>query len=137
MFFLIVGHTHTSIDQYFSVLSRVIWRSHFLGSPLSLEHLLANELMEKSLSGSSWANNSEVNERKLKSKPLLVRKLTVVYDMKAALLPLINEKIHYYPIPHQFRFEIFQGVCAMQYKLFSSQKELLPLRPERMGGKFI
>ena len=138
VFFLIVGHTHTSIDQFFSVLSRVIWKSHFLGSPLSLQSLLANEMVANvSLSGKSWANDSEINERKLKSKPLLVRKLSVVYDMKAALLPLINDSIHYYVIPHQFRFELFQGVCAMQYKLFSSQKNFLPLRPERMGGMYI
>ena len=29
--FLIVGHTHISIDQYFSVLSRVINRAEFIG----------------------------------------------------------------------------------------------------------
>ena len=116
VFFLIVGHTHSSIDQYFSVLSRAIWRCHFLGSPVSLEALLTGESVEGSMSGKSWTT-SEDHERKLKSKPLIVRKLSVVFQMKEALLqPLINTKLHYYSIPHVFRFEMYQGVCAMQYK---------------------
>ena len=134
VFFLIVGHTHTSIDQYFSVISRMIWMCAFLGSPISLESLLAGEDFEISMSGNSWVNNEE-QERKLKSKPLLVRKLSVIYDMKTALTPLINPKLMYYSIPHQFRFEIYHGVCCMQYKMFSSQKDLLPLRPELNQGK--
>ena len=136
VFFLIVGHTHTSIDQYFSVLARAIWKCHFLGSPLSLESLLANEHFDGSMSGPSWTNN-ETTEHKLKSSPLLVRKITVYYNMKQALLPLINPKLKYYPVPHQFRFELYHGICAMQYKLFSSQKTLLPLRPELTGGIYI
>ena len=68
------------------------------------------------MSGKSWTT-SEDHERKLKSKPLIVRKLSVVFQMKEALLqPLINTKLHYYSIPHVFRFEMYQGVCAMQYK---------------------
>lgn len=135
VFFLIVGHTHTSIDQYFSVIARIIWKCNFLGSPISLESLLAGEAFENiSLSGPSWVNNEE-QERKLKSKPLLVRKISVVYDMKKALLSLINTKLKYYSIPHQFRFELYQGVCAMQYKIFSSQETFLPLRPEGHEGK--
>jgi hypothetical protein len=38
--FLIVGHTHSSIDQYFSVLSRKIRTSNFIGTPLSMKDLL-------------------------------------------------------------------------------------------------
>lgn len=59
VFFLIVGHTHTSIDQYFSVISRMIWMCAFLGSPISLESLLAGEDFEISMSGNSWVNNEE------------------------------------------------------------------------------
>ena len=136
IYFLIVGHTHTSIDQYFSVVGRVIWSCHWLASLLSLEYKLRNESFEISMSGRSWEIN-ENQERKLKSKPLLVRKISVFYDMKKALKPLINNKLVYYSIPHQFRFELFQGVCAMQYKLFSSQRDLLPLRPNVCTGEIL
>ena len=136
VFFLIVGHTHTSIDQYFSVIARIIWMCNFLGSPISLESLLANGDFDVSMSsGTRSLLPGEGQERRLKSRPLLVRKLSVIYDMKGALKPLINTKLKYYPIPHQFRFEMYQGICAMQYKMFSSQKDFLPLRPEFYDGK--
>jgi hypothetical protein len=32
-FLLIVGHTHASIDQYFSVLAMQIYHCDFIGSP--------------------------------------------------------------------------------------------------------
>ena len=126
VFFLIVGHTHASIDQYFSILSKLIWSSEFVGSPLALEALLKKEGLVKNLSGKSWEKGAE------RAKPLIVRKLSVVYDMKTALNPLINKTIKYYPIPHRFRFELYHNVCAMQYSLFSTHQTLLPLRPEKV-----
>lgn len=38
--FLIVGHTHTSIDQFFSVLSKKITKQKFIATPLSMAYLL-------------------------------------------------------------------------------------------------
>jgi len=38
--FLIVGHTHASIDQYFSVISRSIKKATFIGTPLALLELI-------------------------------------------------------------------------------------------------
>jgi hypothetical protein len=46
--FLIVGHKHSSIDQYFSVLSKAISRAGFIGSPLSLEKVLGNAFISNS-----------------------------------------------------------------------------------------
>jgi hypothetical protein len=126
VFFLIVGHTHASIDQFFSILSKRISKHYFIGSPLSLEYLLCKLVIGKKLSGKSW-----VNER-YKEVPLLVRKISVVYDMKSALKPLINKKIKYYIIPHKFVFEMYHSVCAMQYSIFSTHHKLLPTRPEVM-----
>jgi hypothetical protein len=37
--FLVVGHTHSSIDQYFSVLATAIRKSKFIGSPQALWNL--------------------------------------------------------------------------------------------------
>jgi hypothetical protein len=38
--FLIVGHTHTTIDQYFSALNSGIDSTHFVGTPLAMRYLL-------------------------------------------------------------------------------------------------
>jgi len=38
--FLIVGHTHSSLDQWFSVFSKRISASKYIGTPLSMEYLL-------------------------------------------------------------------------------------------------
>ena len=39
--FLIVGHTHASIDQYFSCLRRKIRNASFIGSPIALQYLFS------------------------------------------------------------------------------------------------
>ena len=41
MAFLIVGHTHASIDQYFSCLRKRIRRATFIASPPALHHLFS------------------------------------------------------------------------------------------------
>lgn len=128
-FFLIVGHTHASIDQFFSVLARLIWKCNFIGSPLALEYLIAKHDLAHKLSGDSWDNSLETNK---KAKPLLVKKISIVYDLTKALFPLINKQIRYHPIPHRFRFEKYHTVTAMQYSLFSTSKVLLPHRPEEV-----
>jgi hypothetical protein len=131
VYFLIVGHTHASIDQYFSVLSSAIFTCQFIGSPLALENLMANEASSACLSGPSWT------AVKRRSKPLGVRKISLVYDLKAVLRPMINMNINYYPIPHHFRFENIYGIAAMQYAIYSTQKELLPRRPANISGKYL
>ena len=89
VFFLIVGHTHASIDQYFSILSRLIYYSAFIGSPLALAALLAAEKK-----GSKETSS-------ITSAPLLVRKIRIVYDMKSAMDPFLNQ-LSGYQIPHRF-----------------------------------
>jgi hypothetical protein len=76
IFFLIVGHTHASIDQYFSVLAREISKTNFIGSPISLESLLGREGVARNLSGNAW---SECPAKAQKVKPLLVRYLSYIY----------------------------------------------------------
>ena len=97
VYFLIVGHTHASIDQYFSVLARDIYRSHFIGSPLALAALLAREKRDQhNFSGNSWKGDTTY-----KVKPLFVRHIQVVHDIRKALQPHLNTTIKYYPIPHK------------------------------------
>ena len=70
VFFLIVGHTHESIDQYFSVLAREISKTNFIGSPLSLESLLGREGVAGNMSGDAW---SKGKDNKARVKPLVMR----------------------------------------------------------------
>lgn len=129
VFFLIVGHTHASIDQYFSRLAKAIYRQYFIGSPLSLEDLLTNLESAFSLSGRSWEMGGDNSN---KQKPLLVRKISVIFDMKTEMDKHINQKIKYHPLPHVFLFEKWHGVATMQYKMFSTHNEYLPRRPNLM-----
>ena len=120
IYFLIVGHTHASIDQYFSVLSNQINKSDFIGSPLALEHLFATiDSQDMNPSGQSWQRQVK-GQRKQKSLPLGVHKLAVIFDIKTALLKLSNTHIKYYSIPHCFLFHKVGGVAIMQYSIFSS-----------------
>ena len=129
VFFLIVGHTHCSIDQYFSSCATEIWNALFIGSPLALEALLARYENERNFSGKAWKRKGD--SEKERAKPLIVRKISVVYDMVSAFKRLTNKKIKYFIIPHCFVFELFCGVCCMQYKMFSTHTTLLPPRPDR------
>jgi hypothetical protein len=129
VFFLIVGHTHASIDQYFNVIAGEINWCAFLGSPLALEALL----MRKPIVRAGECYSATLQTSRTKAKPLLVKKICVVYDMKTVLTPLINKSLKYYPVPHRFVFEKYQTVCAMQYAVYSDQ-ELLPRRPTIVPG---
>ena len=80
--FLIVGHTHASIDQYFSVLSAAIHSTSFIGSPLSLYQLLEEAHSAKSID----------------SRPAVVRQISVYYDVAKALKPFINNKLKVYTL---------------------------------------
>jgi hypothetical protein len=133
IFFLIVGHIHASIDQYFSVLAKQIMSCDFIGSPLSLQALLGRE-RDYNLSGSAWQQGNE-NAKPRKAKPLLIRKLAVIFDLKTCFDKIIDFSIKYYSIPHRFKFEKFNGVAAMQYSIYSTQKSLLPPRPRTVSGE--
>jgi hypothetical protein len=127
VYFLIVGHTHASIDQYFSVLARQILSSDFIGSPLSLQSLLGRE-KDYNLSGDGW-KQTDPNAKPRREKPLLIRKLSVIFDLKSCLVGIIDMDIKFYSIPHRFQFKKFLGVTAMQYTIYSTQEMMLPPRP--------
>ena len=110
--FLIVGHTHASIDQYFSVISKKIFECEFIASPLALLELI--RLAHKS----SWDQDP------------VVREISVYYDLISFFTPYRNKKIKYYAIPHYFILkQSLCGIAYMQYKLFSTYSELLPPLP--------
>ena len=67
--FLIVGHTNSSIDQYFSVLSKAIIKSaEFISSPISLQALCSQA-------------------HKDRARPSVNRQLEVCYNIVDALKP--------------------------------------------------
>lgn len=134
IFFLIVGHTHASIDQYFSVLAKQIMRCQFIGSPLSLEALLGRE-RDFNLSGKAWEQDNE-DTKPRKAKPLFIRKISALFDLKSLFRDMIDYSIKYYSVPHRFQFKKFNGIAAMQYAVYSTHKRLLPLRPTNLTCEY-
>jgi hypothetical protein len=68
--FLIVGHTHASIDQYFSVISKAKKKTVFIGTPMAFLELI------RRCHDASWQQ----------------RAIKVYYDMKSFFAPYINKK---------------------------------------------
>jgi hypothetical protein len=113
---MIVGHTHASIDQYFSIISHKIHsnKTIFIGSPLALLELVRQCHYNKY------------------SQPPVVRDITVYFDVVNAFKPYINNKIKYFQIPHYFIIQrVFGRVSAMQSKILSTGRHLLPQRPDK------
>ena len=100
--FLIVGHTHCNLDQNFSVLSKRIYESEHILTPLAMKELLAS------------AHSSP------KERPLHIIQLQSVHDMKNHLSDIINLKLHHFQVPHRFaQFRhVASGMAICQYQLF-------------------
>ena len=80
--FLIVGHTHCIVDQYFSTLSQKIRDCEFIGTPMALKHLF----------------DIKNDSKSVYKPPLINRQLDVFYDIWTPLDPYINKKIKFYQI---------------------------------------
>ena len=111
--FLIVGHTHCSIDQYFGTLTTAVNSAKFIGSPLSLWNLY--------------------DSLPLESKPIMQRPIKIVHDYKTFFSSHINKDIKYFQVPHCFTFRLVAGRASMKYKLFSTHKVWLPLEPIQLN----
>jgi hypothetical protein len=103
--FLIVGHTHNILDQWFSVLAKAIRNAHFIGSVIAIHELY----------------KIAHNEKKEHLRPALVHQMRTFHDWRRMYAPVLNEDIHNYGIPHRFKFTIDDqiGVAMMQYMPFS------------------
>ena len=93
MGFLIVGHTHASIDQYFSCLRRRIRRAKFIASPPALHHLFTYDL-----------SHHKEKKKKAYRPPLSQLRISFVRDYVEAFEPYFNKKINNYGIPYDFKF---------------------------------
>ena len=107
VFYLIVGHTHNPLDQWFSVLGKAIKKADFIGSVLALHELYKLAHREDTDKASTGAAK--------------VVQMKTYHDWRAYYDPVRNENIHHYNIPHLFKFERDpqSGVGYMQYQLLS------------------
>ena len=100
--FLIVGHTHDSLDQEFSVVSNALEACNYIASPLGLHEVFKN----------CHKSNPEFN-------PRCIRKLEFIYDWKSFFAPVINKKIKWFLIPHRFRLKKVGMVACVEYMHYS------------------
>jgi len=132
MGFLVVGHTHASIDQYFSCLRKRIRRAQFIASPLALHYLFSLRLQ----AGNSGKPRGKRKKESIYRPPLLQIQLSFVYDYVSAFAPYINKSLKKYGIPYQFKFSLFCGKCVWQYKLLSTSPRWLPTPPPCLIASF-
>ena len=102
LLFLIVGHTHNPLDQWFSVLGGAIYDAEFFGSRMALHNLYT------SAHHNEQAQASHVNIQ-----------LTVIHDYVKLYDPWINDDIHYYGIPQRYKIWRFGGIAITQYMILS------------------
>ena len=112
--FLVVGHTHCSVDQYFGVCTKCIKKQHWIGSPMSFQSLLKT------------AHNDP------KRRPTVNRQIVVIFDFRHYFASIIN-KIGWCQVPHCFKFTRYLGKAIMQYKMFSPNQFWLPEAPDILG----
>ncbi len=107
VFYLIVGHTHNILDQWFSQLGKAVQAADFIGSVLALHALykLAHDDDEKD------------------KRPSECYQLTTYRDYRKYYNPVRNESIHNYLLPHRTKFELDKhfGSSYYQYMFQSPQ----------------
>jgi len=92
LFFLIAGHTHSPIDQNFSVQSAAITRAAFIGSKLAMRELfkVSHDLTDQ---GNKEAAIAKVIE------------IEVYHDYDSFYGPVLNPVVKYHSGPHRFIIE--------------------------------
>ena len=121
--FLIVGHTHCNLDQFFSVLARKIHSAPFIASPLAMRDLIS------------------IAHKDPKERPLHNIHVEMVHDYKTLFEPIVNKNLKFYQVPHRFRIKRVCGRAIFQYLLFTPEgtsagrkEDYLPHEPEGMLG---
>jgi hypothetical protein len=108
VYFLIVGHTHTHLDQWFGVLSKAFNQYENIFSPLKLQEIVGK------------AHSDPQQRPKKQTQVHVTHAYTKLFEK------FINKKIKFHQIPHCFLFARLAGKAIMQYKMFSSHKIWLP-----------
>lgn len=81
--FLIVGHTHDSLDQIFSVLCNAIDEARFILTPLGMRELIATAHAKES------------------DRPDFNFHLQYVYDWVTFFEGMVNTRYHFYNVPYR------------------------------------
>lgn len=109
--FLMVGHTHEDIDQFFSVISS--WLKKWETICADIEQL-KQEIENAFLS-------------KKRSPPEIFQLSAVaIHNYDNFYLPHINKKLAYHTVPHQYKFQKFDGSVLCHYKMWSTHASWLP-----------
>jgi hypothetical protein len=100
MMFLVVGHTHNILDQWFSVLGKAVRRAHFIGSVLALHELY------------KIAHSDD--EAK---KPAHIYQLQTYHDWRRFYDPVRNPDIRHFNVPLRFKIKLdeFLNIAKMEY----------------------
>jgi hypothetical protein len=114
--FLMVGHTHEDIDQFFSVIALYLKQLHVVcpDQPSLLEGI--RDAFADSL-----------------AKPeVVVLSPREIFDYKMFYDPVIDESLAYHQEPHQYRFKLFHDptkedtVVLVHYKMWAQSTTWLP-----------
>ena len=105
IFFLIVGHTHNILDQWFSILAKAIKGAHFIGSVMAL-HVLY-----------SIAHSEEEASK----RPQHIHQLQIYHDFRRFYNPVRNTEIRNYNAPCRFKLTLdgVLKVCKKEYMVMS------------------
>ena len=123
MMFLVVGHTHNILDQWFSVLGKAVRGAHFIGSVLAIHELY------------KLAHADDVAKQ-----PALVHQLQTYHDWRRFYDPVRNPDIHNFNIPLRFKISIdgFLNVAKKEYMHMSPShgfKHMERWQPVTVGVK--
>ena len=109
--FLMVGHTHEDIDQFFSVIAS--WLKKFETICPDIESL------KQAIKAAFLSKGKD---------PPTVAHLHApeVYDYDSFYLPSLNPKLAHHSLPHQFRFQCFENAVLCHYKMWLTHPKWLP-----------
>jgi hypothetical protein len=111
--FLVVGHTHCNLDQEFSLHSKYISKSAWIGSPLAMQELYLNSYQQ--------ACDEKLKKGSDDGRITLSIQLRYVYDWTEFFAPVVNKHIKYFQIPHRFRIKLCRERAICQYMLFTNE----------------
>lgn len=120
--FLMVGHTHEDIDQFFSTISSWLKKLETICPDIPsfkeavVQAFMTNEKMEKQKPAVIYLNAFDVHD------------YDVFYDK------LKNKHLAHHSKPHQFRFKRFSDSVLCHYKMWAADAEYLPTLSKLLQG---
>lgn len=104
-----VGQIHEDIDQFFSIIST--WLKRW-GKWLKRWEIICHDFHSLKVEILKYFSSKQ-------------RNLTFT-NMILFYIPHLNEKLTYHSIPHQFKFQTFEGTVLCHYQVWSTHANWLP-----------